>query len=439
MDGSVETADLKNGAVTTDKLADGSVTNQKLAGSISDSKLSTITTAGKVSNSATTATNSNTPNSIVSRDASGNFTAGTITANLAGNALTATSATNVTGTVAIANGGTGATTIGTARLNLGLGNLSVLSSVSSTEITDGTIAAVDLGNDSVTNPKIQDNAVSTAKIADSSVSLSKLDSLECSDAEIIKKVAGVWTCATQDVTMGPGGVPIGGMVFVMPHVTGSWQPPASGVVKDGFMLADGSTVADASSPLNGQVLPNMTGGVYPRGDSTSSNTSAGSNTTTIASTNLPQHTHSINHDHASATTGNQSQSHSHSVDPPATASGNASGTTTGSFRVANNNNATHASIQSTSGVFSKTNQNKGYGKYSGSENRTTGGQLNINIGNHKHTTNIPAFNSGNQSQSHTHSLNLPNFTGTSGNGGFANTPINNEPKNISVVWVIRIK
>ena len=107
--------------------------------------------------------------------------------------------------------------------------------------------------------------------------------------------------------MGPGGVPIGGMVSVMPHVTGSWQPPASGVVKDGFMLADGSTVADASSPLNGQVLPNMTGGVYPRGDSTSSNTSAGSNTTTILSANLPQHTHSINHDHASATTGNQSQ------------------------------------------------------------------------------------------------------------------------------------
>ena len=47
MDGAVETADLQNGAVTTDKLADGSVTNQKLAGSISDSKLSTITTAGK--------------------------------------------------------------------------------------------------------------------------------------------------------------------------------------------------------------------------------------------------------------------------------------------------------------------------------------------------------------------------------------------------------
>ena len=38
----------------------GTVTNTMLAGSIADSKLSTISTAGKVSNSATTATSSNT-------------------------------------------------------------------------------------------------------------------------------------------------------------------------------------------------------------------------------------------------------------------------------------------------------------------------------------------------------------------------------------------
>jgi hypothetical protein len=105
-------------------------------------------TLSNIPNSATTATNANTASSIVARDASGNFSAGTITAALSGNAATATAlqnartiggvsfdgtaninlpgvntagnqntsgtAANVTGTVAIANGGTGATTQQTA-------------------------------------------------------------------------------------------------------------------------------------------------------------------------------------------------------------------------------------------------------------------------------------------------------------------------------------
>jgi len=56
------------------------------AAGIVDTKLATISTAGKVSNSATTATSSNTPNTIVLRDGSGNFSAGTITASLTGSA-----------------------------------------------------------------------------------------------------------------------------------------------------------------------------------------------------------------------------------------------------------------------------------------------------------------------------------------------------------------
>jgi hypothetical protein len=83
------------------------------ATAITDTYLATISTAGKVSNSATTATNSNGANSIVARDASGNFSAGTITATLSG------SATNVTGIVAVTNGGTGANNATTALNNLG--------------------------------------------------------------------------------------------------------------------------------------------------------------------------------------------------------------------------------------------------------------------------------------------------------------------------------
>lgn len=67
-------------------------------------------------NAANAATDANTASTIVKRDASGNFSAGTITAALSGNATTATSATtattagNVSGVVAIANGGTGQST-----------------------------------------------------------------------------------------------------------------------------------------------------------------------------------------------------------------------------------------------------------------------------------------------------------------------------------------
>jgi hypothetical protein len=73
--------------VASSNIVDGTIVNADINASaaIVDTKLATISTAGKVSNSATTATSSNTANAIVTRDASGNFTAGTITANLSGN------------------------------------------------------------------------------------------------------------------------------------------------------------------------------------------------------------------------------------------------------------------------------------------------------------------------------------------------------------------
>ena len=59
----------------------GSIVNADINASanIADSKLATISTAGKVQNSATTATSANTSSAIIARDASGNFAGGTFT------------------------------------------------------------------------------------------------------------------------------------------------------------------------------------------------------------------------------------------------------------------------------------------------------------------------------------------------------------------------
>jgi hypothetical protein len=71
-----------NGTVTSTMIANDTIVNADINASaaIVDTKLATISTAGKVSNSATTATSANTANAIVARDASGNFSAQVITA-----------------------------------------------------------------------------------------------------------------------------------------------------------------------------------------------------------------------------------------------------------------------------------------------------------------------------------------------------------------------
>jgi hypothetical protein len=127
----VTTAD--SGTVTSTMIADGTIANGDISATagIVDTKLETISTAGKVSNSATTATNNNTASAIVARDASGNFTAGTITAALSGNASTAT-------TLATARTIAGQSFDGSANISIAPTDLtSVTATASEINILDG--------------------------------------------------------------------------------------------------------------------------------------------------------------------------------------------------------------------------------------------------------------------------------------------------------------
>jgi hypothetical protein len=167
---SVTTAKIADSAITSAKIADGTIVNADIstAAAIADSKLATISTAGKVSNSATTATSANTANAIVARNASGNFSAGTITANLTGNVTG-----NVTGN-ASGNAAT-ATTLANAR-TIAL-STDATGSVSFNGSANVTIP-VTIANNAVTNAKIASAAITAAKIADDAVTDAKIASVD---------------------------------------------------------------------------------------------------------------------------------------------------------------------------------------------------------------------------------------------------------------------
>ncbi len=143
--GKVQLAGDLSGTAALPRVASGAIDNSKISNTagISDTKLATLSTAGKVANSATSATSSNNINSIVLRDNTGNFSAGTITAdfigNLTGNATTVTTNANLTGDVT------------------SVGNVTTLSS------------------NSISTSKINDLAVTDAKIA--SINSSKLSGI----------------------------------------------------------------------------------------------------------------------------------------------------------------------------------------------------------------------------------------------------------------------
>jgi hypothetical protein len=136
------------GIVTSGMILDGTIVNGDISATaaIADTKLGTISTAGKVSNSATTAASANTASAIVARDGSGNFSAGTITAALTGNATTATTlatARNIQGVsfdgsaaITVVTAGTGISVTGTAVANTG-----VLSVNGSTGIVTGLLTS----------------------------------------------------------------------------------------------------------------------------------------------------------------------------------------------------------------------------------------------------------------------------------------------------------
>lgn len=152
----------------------GTVANANIDASagIVDTKLATISTAGKVSNSATTATSANTASAIVARDASGNFTAGIISAvtNVAAGRGVGIAADPLD-TYSILQFTNNAVT---AQLSSLVATTNLLTASTAFEATSFIGPLTGNASSATTASTVSDNAITSAKIADGAVGTAEI-------------------------------------------------------------------------------------------------------------------------------------------------------------------------------------------------------------------------------------------------------------------------
>lgn len=98
--------------------------------------------------------------------------------------------------------------------------------------------------------------------------------------------------------LGVGQVPLGGVIGSNPNLTGAYVCSATTAAdpSTGYVLCQGQTIVDASSPMNGAVIPNLTGSIFLMGASSSGST-GGSNILANHVHDMNSHTHNIQHYH----------------------------------------------------------------------------------------------------------------------------------------------
>lgn len=175
-------------------------------------------------------------------------------------------------------------------------------------------------------------------------------------------------------------IPYGTILPIASNLAGSKQAPTSGVVDaEGWMYCDGSAIP-ASQVLSGNV-PNLTDGRFLRG-STSAGSTGGSDSFTLSTTNMPAHTHTgPSHTHTGP-------SHTHSI------SHNHGAATTSSH--AGHTHPRKNGLYANSDFYDASTAYGNNGAWAASTSGRSGG-------------------------SHSHTFDVPSFSGTSGSGGTGNT------------------
>jgi microcystin-dependent protein len=169
---------------------------------------------------------------------------------------------------------------------------------------------------------------------------------------------------------------------------GSVMPYAGTVAPDGWLMCNGSSTAGfpALAALVGANTPDLRGR-FPLGKTASGTGSTLLGTggsTTIATGNLPSHNHSINHDHPNVTSTGMSA------------------------------NATLGHTITDPGHAHNTNSDSYLFQYQAGVNQSADG---VTFPGRLSTTNTTGISIANHNVAHTHDVDVPNFTGTSGSTG----------------------
>lgn len=270
--------------------------------------------------------------------------------------------------------------------------------ITATNIAANAVGNSELADNSVTSAKIVDGTIATGDLADGSITLAKLAAAVQAllvPAGVVCEFLGTsaptgWVLHNQTLVNAQSVYP-----SLWANTPTSWRSGANLIIPD----------------LSDLVMMQTGGSVSAHG------TIGSAMTVTLATANLPSHTHSIDHDHGAVTSSTNSVDHTHTYSATTSTDGNHQ----------------HAQYVVANGIGAVST------RADWTVDTVTGGilpQTGVSTdpaGNHTHS--VSGTTAG-QSATHTHSVDLPNFTGTSGAAG-SGTAVTIRPRHLGVTYIIK--
>lgn len=403
--GFINTAQLVNSAVSTDKIAALAVTEAKIAaGAVTNAKIGTdavtlgtqttgtyVTSVAGTTNQITATTVGTEPSTVtLSLPSDATLpgtpliqTAPTYPTSGSGNDNKIASVKYVNDALTIVSGG-GSVALGGDLTNVASNAVIATGAVNSDKILNNTILIGDLAT------SLQEFLVPTGSINAYAGATAPSGWLLCDGTGYSTSTYASLYTAIGYTYGGSAGT------FKVPNLKGR-VPLGAGVMEGNATSGSGAVAGGTSNPT------------ITRGDW------KGTYTITIASTNLPTHTHVIDHDHASFNTSDSAGGHNHTGFTGYGATGiSVSSALTDQGYIGTSTGGYIKGVNNVNGV------NTGWSQ---------GISSTVSDPTHRHTIGTDG--------AHNHAIDVPAFTGASGNGGFANTAIDSTPY-VAVNYIIKV-